>query len=224
MTRAEYRQALRGRRGFVGMDLSSTKDLTALVAVFPDDDDSFDVLAQFFCPKENIRQRSLRDKVPYDEFERTGDLIATPGARVDYEAVRQTLKDWDAEFDIKTIAYDPWNATDLTNRLKELDEFDLVEIRQGFASLSAPTKYLEMAILSKKLRHDGHPVLRWCVGNVAISIDDKKSMDDAANIKPSKIKSNEKIDGVVALVMAVDQMNRNNSSRDVSADEAVMIV
>lgn len=202
MTRAEYRRSLRGRRCYLGLDLSSTKDLTALAGVFPDDD-GFDVLTAFFVPKENIRSRSTRDHVNYEEWVRRGDLTATPGNSVDYEYIRQTVKDWAAEFSVQAIAYDPWNATDLITRLKEQDGFLCVEMRQGFASLSAPTKSLERAILSKRLRHDGHPVMRWCMSNVSVET------DAAGNLKISKKVSTERIDGVAALVMAVDQMDRN---------------
>ena len=204
MTRAEYRSRLKGRRCYVGLDLSSTKDLTAKVAVFPDDD-CFDVLCEFFVPQDSIRERANRDRVPYDQWAREGYITATPGNVVDYEAVRQSLKDWDSEFDLREIAYDPWNATDLVTRLQEQDGFTCVPMRQGFASLSAPTKSLEKAVLSKTLRHDGHPVLRWCVSNVSVET------DATGNLKISKKVSTERIDGVAALVMAVDLMDRNNS-------------
>ncbi len=207
MTREEYRRALRGRRCYVGLDLSTTKDLTAAVAVFPDGED-FDVLCAFFCPKEQIRERSVRDRVPYDEWQRRGFLHATPGNVVDYEAVRQLLKDWASEFDLKIIAYDPWNARDLVTRLQEQDGFTCVEMRQGFSSLSSPTKSVEKAVLSKRLRHDGHPVLRWCMSNVAIET------DATGNLKISKKVSTERIDGAAALVMAVDLMDRNNSQKE----------
>ena len=199
---SEYRASLKGRRCYVGMDLSTTKDLTALVAVFPDED-GFDVLAQFFCPTDSIRDRSKRDRVPYDQFAKDGYLVATAGPTVDYERVRVELQAWSDEFDLREIAYDTWNATDLVSRLEKQDGFTCVPMRQGFASLSAPTKSLEKAILSKRLRHDGHPLLRWCVGNVSVET------DAAGNLKPSKVASTERIDGVVALVMAVDLMDRN---------------
>lgn len=197
------RGSLKGRRCYVGMDLSSTKDLTALVAVFPDED-GFDVLCQFFVPQESIRDRANRDRVPYDQWARAGHLIATPGNVVDYEAVRQTLKDWGAEFQVREIAFDPWNATDLVTRLQEQDGFVCAAMRQGFASLSAPTKSLEKVILSKELRHDGHPVLRWNISNVSVET------DAAGNLKLSKKVSTERIDGAVALVMAVDRMEHGN--------------
>jgi phage terminase large subunit-like protein len=202
MTHAEYRRSLKGRPCYVGLDLSSTKDLTALVGVFPDAD-GFDVLPEFFVPAESIRERSVRDRVPYDEWARRGELHTTPGNSVDYEYVRDTINGWAGDFDIQVIGCDPWNARDLLTRLAEQDGFVCVEVRQGFASLSAPSKSLERAILSRRLRHNGHAILRWCVGNVALED------DPAGNIKPSKSKSTERIDGVVALVIAIDQMDRH---------------
>jgi phage terminase large subunit-like protein len=200
---ATDRASLLGRRCYVGMDLASTKDLTALVAVFPDDD-GFDVLSAFFVPRDNMAARVRRDRVPYEQWERDEYLTATPGNVVDYEAVRRQLQDWAAEFDLREIAYDPWNATDLVTRLQEQDGFKCIPMRQGFASLSAPTKSLEKAILSKTLRHDGHPVLRWNMGNISVE------SDPTGNIKISKKVSTERIDGAAALVMAVDRMDRNN--------------
>lgn len=204
MTKAEYRARLRGRRCYVGLDLSSTKDLTAQAGVFPDEDGGFDVLAQFFVPMESIRDRSRRDRVPYDQWAREGHLVATPGNTVDYERVRAELLAWSEEFDLRVVAYDPWNATDLVNRLEKQDGLTCVPMRQGFASLSAPTKSLEKAVLSRRLRHDGHPVMRWCVGNISVE------SDAAGNLKLSKKVSTERIDGAAALVMAVDLMDRNS--------------
>jgi phage terminase large subunit-like protein len=154
-------------------------------------------------PADRIRERSRRDKVPYDQWARDGWLPAIPGPAIDYEVVRQALRAWCAEFDVQMVAFDPWNATDLVSRLEKQDGIVCVPMRQGFASLSAPTKSLEKAILARQLRHDGHPVLRWCVSNVAVD------SDPAGNLKPSKVASTERIDAVVALVMAVDLMDRN---------------
>jgi phage terminase large subunit-like protein len=195
------RASLAGRKCYVGMDLSATTDLTALVAVFPDER-GFDVLGQFFIPQERILERSRRDHVPYDEWARQGVLTATPGAVVDYEAIRRVLQQWAVEFSVQMVAFDPWNATDLVSRLQQQDGLLCVSMRQGFASLSAPTKSLELAVLGRRLRHDGHPVLRWNVSNVAVE------SDPTGNIKPSKTASTERIDGVVALIMAIDLMDR----------------
>jgi phage terminase large subunit-like protein len=210
-----YRARLKGRDCYVGLDLSSTSDLTALVGVFPDGK-GFDVLPAFFVPAERMRERALRDRVPYPQWAADGFLTPTPGDVIDYEYVRQTLHAWAADFAVKVIGFDPWNATDLLTRLQEQDGFTCVAVRQGFASLSAPSKALEAAILSKTLRHNGHPVLRWCLGNVALET------DAAGNIKPSKKASTERIDGVVALVIAIDQMNRHYHAAP--TDEYQMLV
>lgn len=197
--------ALQGRRCYVGMDLSTTTDLTALVAVFPDEAGGFDVLARFFVPADRIKDRSRRDHVPYDEWARQGVLTATPGAVVDYDAIRRVLQSWTASYSLQMVGFDPWNATDLVTRLQGHDGLTCVSMRQGFGSLSAPTKSLEQAVLSRRLRHDGHPILRWNVSNVAVET------DAAGNLKPSKTKSTERIDGVVALIMAVDLLDRQQA-------------
>jgi phage terminase large subunit-like protein len=194
-----------GRTWYVGMDLSSTTDITALVGVSPDPDGVHcAVRALAFLPQARLKERVARDRAPYDEWARRGQLIVTPGNVIDYERVRAELNAWDAESaGIAEIAYDPWNATDLVQRLKDADGFTCIPMRQGFATLSAPTKALEQVILAKTLRHDGDPVLRWCISNVAVE------SDPAGNIKPSKRVSTERIDSVVALVMALDRVQRN---------------
>jgi len=199
-------EAFRGRPCYIGLDLAATTDLTALVALFPDDQGSgFSVLARFFVPADRIRDRSTRDKVPYDLWARDGHLTAIPGPVTDYDVVRAVLTTWADTFDVKEIAYDPWNATDLTNRLIA-DGLTCVPVRQSFAGLAAPTKSLEKAILSRSLRHDGHPILRWNVSNVAIE------QDATGNPRPSKKLSTERIDGVVALIMALDRVDRHGTT------------
>jgi phage terminase large subunit-like protein len=216
VTRAEFRARLKGRRCYVGLDLGSTKDLTAAVATFPDDvGPGFDVLAQFWVPEDNIQERVRRDRVPYDVWVRMGPdiLTATPGPVTDYEYIRYALQAWATEFDVREIAYDPWNATDLVSRLLQ-DGLPCIPIRQGFVSLTAPTKSLEMAILSKRLRHDAHPVLRWNIGNIMVET------DAAGNYKISKHLSTEKVDGAAALVNAIDRMDRHS---DAPAEDPVLV-
>lgn len=214
MTRQAFRARLKGRRCYVGLDLGSTKDLTATVAAFPDDrGPGFDVLAQFFVPADNIHARVNRDHVPYDQWARDGYLVATPGPVTDYEYIRVHLQAWAAEFDVRELPYDPWNATDLVSRLLQ-DGLPCVPIRQGFASLTAPTKSLETAILLKRLRHDGHPILRWNIGNIVVET------DAAGNYKLSKALSTERIDGAAALVNAIDRMDRHT---DAPAEDPVLV-
>lgn len=202
------RAALVGRRCYVGMDLSSTQDLTALAAVFPDEDgDGFSVVTQCFVPADSIQKRSARDRAPYDQWSRDGRIISIPGAAINNAAVRAVIQEWAALYRVEVVAFDAWNAHELVSTLTEDDKLTCVPMRQIFASLSAPTKSLERAILTRALRHDGDPVLRWNMSNVSVV------SDHSGNIRPSKETSSEKIDAVVALIMAIDVMDRNRAIR-----------
>lgn len=200
-------EALRGRVCFAGLDLSSTQDLSAAVLVFPDDAGGYDVLAKFWVPEDNIRERERRDGVPYGQWVREGFIEATPGNRVDYDTIRVRVQEFGAQqgFEIREIGHDPWNATQLVTQLTG-DGATMVPIRQGFASLSAPTKEVERLVLSQQIRHGGHPVLRWCIANAMVEL------DAAGNVKLSKAKSTERIDGAAALVNAIDRASRHDTS------------
>lgn len=191
-------EALRGRRAWAGVDLSSTTDVTAVVFLVedPNEPGAFDVVPYFFVPEDNIRLRSKRDRVPYETWRDQGLLIATEGNVVDYGVVRKKINDVGELLDVQEIAIDRWNSTSLQTDLLD-DGFVVAQFGQGFASMAAPTKELERLLLTKALRHGGHKVLRWMADNVAVK------QDEAGNIKPDKAKSTERIDGIVALVMAI---------------------
>lgn len=185
-----------------GLDLASTNDITALVLAFPDEDGGYDVLPYFWIPEDTIRQRSHRDRVPYETWARQGLVFTTPGNSCDYAFIRAKLNELADQFNIVDIGLDPWNARQLGQELMD-DGFDIVDFRQGYASMSAPTKELLRLVLAGKIRHGGHPVLRWMADNMVVS------QDPAANLKPAKDKSTEKIDGMVALIMAIDRASRH---------------
>jgi phage terminase large subunit-like protein len=191
-------ERLRGRPCFGGLDLSTTTDVTALAWVFPPDhdDDLWRVLSRYFVPEEHLRKRAERDRVPYDLWSRQGYIEATPGNVVDYGAIEQRILADSALFQIREIAYDPWNATHIALRLQD-EGAKMIEFRQGFRSMAAPTRELEKLIVSRTLAHGGNPVTRWMASNVAVS------QDPAGNLKPAKDKSTERIDGIVALIMAI---------------------
>ena len=191
-------ELLRGRPCFGGLDLSTATDVTALAWVFPPhhDDDLWRVLSRYFVPAEHLRKRAERDRVPYDLWAAEGFIEATPGNVVDYGAIEQRILTDSALFQVKDIAYDPWNATHIALRLQD-EGATMVEFRQGFRSMSAPTRELEKLIVSKKLAHGANPVTRWMAANVAVA------QDPAGNLKPAKDKSTERIDGIVALIMAL---------------------
>ena len=200
---------LEGRTCYAGLDLSSTSDLTALVLVFPpeSDDDKYFVLPYFWLPEETIDLRVKRDHVQYDLWARQGFLNTTEGNVVHYGFIEQFICELGEKFRIAEIAFDRWNATFLTQRLDE-DGFTMVQFGQGFPSMSSPTKELMKLVLEKRLAHNGHKVLRWNMDNVFVE------QDAAGNLKPSKRKSTEKIDGVVALVMGLDRAIRNGGSQE----------
>jgi phage terminase large subunit-like protein len=209
--------ALRGRQCYAGLDLASTRDVTAFVLVFPDDDGTYDVVPFFWVPADTMAERVKRDRVRYDEWRDDGCLDVTEGNVCDYDVIRERIRELSEQFDIREIAYDRWGATQLVTQLQS-DGAVCVPVGQGFASLSAPSKELDKLVASGSLRHGGHPVLRWMAGNVAIE------QDPAGNIKPSKKHSTEKIDGIVALVMALDRATRQELFASVYETEGVMVV
>jgi phage terminase large subunit-like protein len=193
---------LTGQACYAALDLSSRIDVTALALVFPDGDGGYDLLSYFFIPSENMRQRVQRDRVPYDVWADQDLVEATEGNVVDYDAIRLRINDLGSRYNIKNIRLDRWNSTQLSTQLRG-DGFDVLEMGQGFSAMSDPTKEFERLVVSRQIRHGGHPVLRWMASNVAVE------QDAAGNLKPSKAKSTERIDGIAAAVMAVDGAMRH---------------
>ena len=192
---------LEGRVCYGGLDLSATTDLTAFVLVFPpeSEDDKFFVLPYFWLPEETIDLRSRRDHVPYDIWEKRGLLHVTDGNVVHYGAIEEFIGELGERFNIAEIAFDRWNATQLTQRLEDEYGFTMIQFGQGFSSMSAPTKEFEKLVLEKRIAHNGHEVLRWNIDNIVVR------RDPSGNIKIDKAKSTEKVDGAVALVMALSR-------------------
>lgn len=197
-------EKLRGRECYAGLDLSSTSDITAFVLVFPPlhEGDKYIVVPHFWLPRETLDLRVRRDHVPYDVWERMGLFHITEGNVVDYNFVRKTINELHEIYNIKEIAADRWNATQLITDLQG-DGFTVVPMGMGFKDMSPPMKELYKLILEGQFIHGGNPVLRWMAGNVVAEI------DAAENIKPSKKKSTEKIDGIVAWIMALDRCIRH---------------
>lgn len=197
-------ESLEGRPCYAGLDLSSTSDLTALVLVFPplEDGEPFAVLPFFWLPEEQLPLRVRRDHVMYDVWEKQGFIQTTKGNVVHYGFIEKFICELKKRCNIKEIAYDRWNASAMVQMLED-DGFTMVPFGQGFASMSAPTKELMRLVLEKSIRHNGHPVLRWNLDNVFVRT------DPAGNVKIDKQKSTEKVDGAVALVMALDRAQRN---------------
>jgi phage terminase large subunit-like protein len=209
-------EELKGKTCYAGLDLSSTTDIAAFVLVIPVEED-YKVIPVFFIPADNIEARVRKDRVPYDEWVRLGYVIATPGNVIDYQYIYDTIDTYAKDFRIEEIAYDPWNATMLTQKLAE-GGMTMVEVRQGFASLSAPTKQLEALILQHRIHHGGNPVLRWMFDNVMVK------QDAAGNLKPDKDKSREKIDGILGLIMAISRAMVNGDTTSVYDTRGIITI
>lgn len=203
-----------------GLDLSSVSDLTALVLVSGDGD----VHPTFWLPREGLEEKSRNDRVPYDLWADEGLLETTPGRAIEYEFVAAHLRDVFDKYDVQAIAFDRYNMKFLKPWLEklgftegELEKF--VEFGQGFVSMSPALRELEARLLTKKLRHGKHPVLTMCAAN-AITVSDA-----AGNRKFTKAKTSGRIDGMVALAMAVGVMpNVAEAGFDFEAAIALVVV
>ncbi|KKL20661.1 hypothetical protein LCGC14_2453240, partial [marine sediment metagenome] len=214
------RKALAGRIAYGGFDLSSVGDLTSFNLLFPFKDKSngkgngngkgkrirgqesegagerYKTLAFFWIPEERMQERVKRDRMHYDVWADQGFIRTTPGNVVDYDFIREDIRALGEEFNIREIGVDPWNATGITTQLTG-DGFNMVQVRQHLVSLTSPMKYLLALTLSKRIEHGANPVLDWCAGNLAVE------QDATGNIRPSKARSREKIDGMSALITAL---------------------
>ena len=206
-------EKLKGRDCYAGLDLSSTSDITAFVMVFPPEaeGENYIVLPHFWLPRETLQLRVRRDHVPYDVWEKQGLFHITEGNVVDYNFVRKTINELGKEYHICEIGVDRWNATQLITDL-DGDGFVMVPIGMGFKDMSPGMKELYKLLLEGKITHGGNPILRWMAGNVVAEI------DAAENIKPSKKKATEKIDGIVALIMGLDRCIRHEMTGSVYDD------
>jgi phage terminase large subunit-like protein len=198
---------LAGRAVYGGLDLASTSDLTALAWIFPDGAGGHDALWRHWLPEESLPELDRRTAGMAAVWVRDGYLTLTPGNVTDYDYIRAQINRDRERFDVREIGYDRWNATQIVNDLVA-DGAPMVPIGQGFASMSAPTKELLRIVLEgtathPKFRHGGNPLVRWQVDNFAVE------MDSAGNVKPSKKKASEKIDGVVAAIMGLDRATRH---------------
>jgi phage terminase large subunit-like protein len=203
--------SLKGQLCYGGLDLSSNKDITAFVLCFPPTPTriNYIVLCRFFIPKSNMTIRVHNDRVPYDVWERQGLLTATPGTSIDYNYIINQIGQDCKDYDLAEIAFDRWGATKIVQDLASLGfekpednphaQRFLIPFGQGYVSMNAPMKELENLVLAGKISHGGNPVLSWMASNVVVS------EDPAGNIKPDKKRSIEKIDGIVAMIMALDR-------------------
>ena len=211
--------SLEGRDCYAGLDLSSTGDITALVLIFPprDENEKYVLLPYFWIPEETIPRRVKANSVPYDIWEKQGYIMSTEGNVIHYDFIEKFIMYLSEKYHILEIAVDRWNATQMIQNL-EGEGFTIVPFGQGFSSMSAPTKEFYRLLMEGRIIHGGNPVLRWMAGNVVIDT------DPAGNIKVTKAKSKEKIDGIVAAIMALDRCIRQEGQSGSVYDERGLLV
>ena len=208
---------LEGKPCYAGLDLASTRDITCLSLMFPDNNDGYDIIPFFFIPEENAYKRSERDKVDYLKWHREGHVIFTPGDVCDYNYIKQKIRDLSEIYDIQMIAYDRWNASQIVIDLTE-EGCPMIPVGQGYRTMSPATKEFETLVLGGNIRHAGNPVLRWMMSNIVLT------QDPAGNVKPNKAKSNDKIDGIVSCLMALSEAMKNKNSGTGYDDKEIFFI
>lgn len=200
---------MQGRRGFAGLDLGSTDDITASVWVFPpeQEDERIVLIPRFWVPQDAVERRDS-SRTPYRRWIAEGALHTTPGNVTDYDFIEHRMLEDAQAFGCAGLAIDRWNATQVAVHL-ESEGLPVVLFGQGFASMAAPTKEFERLFLLGAFEHGGHPVLEWMCRNAAIR------RDPAGNIKPDKANAAEKIDGVVATIMGLALANAQERPVDI---------
>ena len=183
---------------YAGLDLSARQDLTALVLVTKDGAGVWHVRSYFWCPQVGLVDRAKRDRAPYDLWVREGYLEATPGASVDYGYVAERLAEIAQDCDLRVVAYDRWRIDVMKKALEDRGiAINLQPHGQGFRDMSPALDVLEAELVSERVRHGDNPVMTWCAANAVAT------RDAAGNRKLDKGKATGRIDGVVALAMAL---------------------
>lgn len=193
-------QILLGRKCYGGIDLASTRDLTAYSLVFPPDEPGGEwyLLVWFWCPESKIKNQAADDEANYTAWQAAGWIVGTPGETTEQKYLRDKVIETAGLYDIQQIGYDKWNAIETVNKLMDAD-MPMVEVPQNTGGMFPGSKKLEELVYSVRLRHGGNPVLAYCAANTSLL------MDSNDNFRPDKKKSkpNGRIDGIVATVMAL---------------------
>lgn len=188
----------KGRPAFVGLDLASTRDIAAVVWVFPEDDGGYTLRPRLYTPKATAAKRGERDRAPYLDWIRDGHLIGTDGSVIDFNHIRKDINDDGDLYRVREIGYDPWSALQMSTDLTD-EGFSVCEVRQGFRSMSEPTKRFLDLIAETKIYHDGNIALAWMARNLTVRVDAN------GNQCPDKSTRGSKIDGVVAAIIGLSR-------------------
>lgn len=200
-------KTLAGREGHFGLDLSAVADLTALTAIIPVDD-KLVLRAWAWIPEEGLHEREARERVPYRRWVQQGLLELCPGPVIDHDWVTERVIAICSQFDTRRVSFDRWGSTAVSQRLTDAGVL-MVPMGQGFASMSAPTKALQAAILQGEVEHNGSPLLRWQASNCTVLSDNAGNLKI---VKADRFKRRRHIDSIVAAAMAMDGVMRRGPS------------
>jgi len=195
----------------LGLDLASTDDTTSLAIIFIDGDNILGVLPYIWVPEEMVEKRLSRGDALYKNWVSQGHMHITPGNVTDYRVIEKTILYIESMCNVVRIGFDKWNSSQLIINLADnidADIFDKVEMNIG--TLSEPTKRFYKLVKNQGINHGGHPVLRWMMSNVMIY------QDTNENIRPSKKSSNDKIDGIMAIIVALTALWSNPLEDDIN--------
>lgn len=195
-------KALEGRTCYGGLDASTKIDLTSFVLIFPseEEDDKIIVLPKFYVPADTIMQRSRIDNIHYEIWEQENFLTATPGNVISHAHIREDIEKAAEKFNLQSIGYDPRDMSQLAQELQDEVGINMEEIKQTYGEFSEPAKDLLVKVMQGKINHGDHPVLRWCADNLVMKVGLREE------VLPAKDKATDRIDGMVALIMANRQM------------------
>lgn len=191
---------LEGRPCFIGLDLASKIDIAGNLLVFPpvEGDPLWHVHGRYYLPDARVIEELDSNTARYREFDALGLLTLTDGEVIDFEVIKEDLREFAGRFDVQQVAYDPWQATQLAQEMQG-EGMLMVEVRQTVQNISEPMKELEALVLRKVLAHGDCPILTWMASNVLAKLDVKD------NIYPNKERPENKIDGIVGLIMALSR-------------------
>jgi phage terminase large subunit-like protein len=209
-------EAFTGQPCWIGLDLASKTDIAALVLVFPHPEvaDAYVVFGKYYLPEDTV---AAAGNSQYEGWMRTGRLTVTPGNVIDFGWIEADLLEMASRFEVQAVAFDPFQATQLSTRMLA-EGLPMIEVRPTVLNFSEPMKTIEALVLQKKLTHDGDPVLTWMASNVVAHLDVKD------NIYPRKERAENKIDGIVALIMALSRAIKPGENVVLGSDYELMLL
>lgn len=210
-------QSLIGREAYAAFDLSATKDLTCFGLLFPpiEGETDFKWIGRYYCPEDNLYERSRKDGVPYSQWVDEGKLIATPGDWLDFQYIKNDIIQALTDYNIGSISYDPWQSNQMAQELQS-EGANIYEFRQTTRHFNEPIKFIEGLVSKKILSHNEDQILRWMVGNVKIH------RDTSGLMKFDKNNSREKIDGCVTLAMCIGEYLHNSIQENFNPENVVL--